>query len=175
MNARLSLDRWVKTLTLGCIVGLLYYFCIAAWRTPPGGHSFRSHYTDRVSFHHPVPALRLSTQQARMELAKVVESQLTAFRMEDYPRAYTYAGSRFQNECPLPVFEAMVKKSYPVIASSRAAQYGVILDNGEEGVVNVGILDSTGRIHHYQYFLKWERTAWKINGVKEARFEGTII
>jgi Domain of unknown function (DUF4864) len=174
MNMKLALDRWVKTLTLGCIIGLLCFFWSQAWQT---SHRLtpKSFQTGRFLIRHPVPALRLSTQQVKAELIQVVESQLSAFRKDDYPRAYTYAGSRFQNECPLPAFEAMVKKSYPFIARSQAAQFGVILDNGEEGVVNVGILDSAGRIHHYQYFLKWEHKAWKINGVKEARFEGTVI
>jgi Domain of unknown function (DUF4864) len=174
MNAKLTLDRWVKTLTLGCILGLLCFFWNHAWQAPDQ-HSPKSGYASRLLIQRPIPALRLSTQQVKAELIKVVDSQLSAFRKDDYPRAYTYAGSRFQNECPLPAFEAMVKKSYPFIARSQSAQYGVILDNGEEGVVNVGILDSTGRIHHYQYFLKWEHKAWKINGVKEARFEGTVI
>ena len=51
-------------------------------------------------------------------------------------------------------FEMMVKTTYPVIAHSASAEYGLTLDSGEEAVVNVRIVSATdGQAVDYLYTL----------------------
>ncbi|MDB6123293.1 MAG: hypothetical protein JWQ71_2286 [Pedosphaera sp.] len=164
MNSKFNPVRWAVIVLLGFVLGLGYVFLLNSLNPRDG--SLRVVRT--------VSALRLSNDSIKGELIKVVESQLIAFRKDDYPKAYTFAGSNLRAQLPLPAFERMVKTGYPRIARSQAAQFGVILDNGKEAVVNIGILDGSGKIFHYQYFLKRERTGWKINGVSQVRFEGII-
>lgn len=168
MSSKFNPVRCALVVILGCLLGVIFVFVSLLLR-PPADHQ-------RLSSRYPRPfvLLRLSNDSTKNGLIKVVDSQLAAFRRGDYPRAYTFAGSEVRLQYPLPLFERMVKIGYPVIARSRSAQFGVILDNGDEAVVNVGILDGSGRIFHYQYFLKHEPAGWKINGVSETKFEGTI-
>jgi hypothetical protein len=172
MSVRLNPLRWLMVVGVGCILGFVFIFSVLFFWPNDSTKRFPITRGNHGRF---VSVLHLSGDRVKAELAQVVQSQLLAFRKDDFPKAYTYAGSRVHSEMPLPAFERMVRKGYPFIAQSRAVQFGVILDNGEEAVVNVGILDAAGRTHHYQYFLKLELTGWKINGVKEAKIEGIII
>jgi hypothetical protein len=167
MESKFNPVRWAMVVMLGCLLGLIFVFSSLALRP-------RINHRNFTRYPQPFVLLRISNDSTKNGLIKVVDAQLAAFRRGDYPRAYTFAGSQVHLQYPLPLFERMVKVGYPVIARSRSAQFGVILDNGDEAVVNVGILDGSGRIFHYQYFLKHEPAGWKINGVSEARFEGTI-
>jgi Domain of unknown function (DUF4864) len=165
MNSKFNPVRWAMIVAWGCLLGLIFVFTLNSISNPP---------TRSLHIVKAVHALHLSNDAIKGELTRVVESQLSAFRKDDYPKAYTFAGSKIHSEYSLPLFERMVKAGYPVIARSQSVQFGVILDNGEEAVVNLGILDNSGKIYHYQYFLKRERTGWKINGVSGVRFEGII-
>jgi hypothetical protein len=168
MESKFNPVRWAMVVVLGCLLGLIFVFSSLALRLAP------SHQRNPSRYPQPFVLLRISNDSTKNGLIKIVDAQLAAFRRGDYPRAYAFAGSQVHSQYPLPLFERMVKIGYPVIARSRSAQFGVILDNGDEAVVNVGILDGSGRIFHYQYFLKHEPAGWKINGVSEAKFEGTI-
>ena len=114
----------------------------------------------------PVP----STEAMKKELAKVIEAQLAAFRVEDYPLAYTFAASGIKDMFGATDFERMVKATYPVIAHSASAEYGLTLDSGEEAVVNVHIVGAAdGQAVDYLYTLGKEEGGWKITGVSELR------
>jgi hypothetical protein len=68
----------------------------------------------------------------------------------------------------------MVKGNYPLIAQNRAAQFGVVLDNGDHALVNVTIIGG-GQTRHYQYLLQREKAGWRIAGVAEVKAVGTMI
>ena len=113
-----------------------------------------------------------STEVMKKELAKVIENQLTAFRAEDYTRAYTFAAAGIKQMVNPSEFERMVKTAYPAIAHSASAEYGLTLDSGEEAVVNVRVVGATdGQAVDYLYTLGKEDGAWKITGVSELRRE----
>jgi hypothetical protein len=75
----------------------------------------------------------------------------------------------------LAAFERLVKAAFPQIARSRSAEYGIILDNGEDARVEVTIVGETGTRIHYQYVLHREHGGWKIGGVNEGQTEKNII
>jgi hypothetical protein len=124
---------------------------------------------------HSDPPFGVSEEPVRAELLNVVDSQLTAFREDDYPKAYTFAASSLRAQLPLPAFEHMVKAGYHFITQSRSAQFGIILDNGDAAVVNVAISNHSGRVRQYQYLLQRERTGWKIFAVSQIKASGTTI
>jgi len=110
----------------------------------------------------------------RKELKQIIKSQLTAFRDDDYVTAYTFSATGIKERYPLAAFERMVKTGYPAIAQFKSAEFGVVLDNGEEAVVNVEIEGESSRVVHYQYFLRKEIGGWKISGVSEVKPKGTV-
>ena len=167
-----NLVRWIMVVTLGCSLGLLIIY--AALNTPhlrPKDQTIRI--THRVVLKEP--AFQLSEDEIETELRRVIESQLTAFRQDDYARAYNFASSALKTRISLPAFERMVKSGYPFIAKSSAVQFGVILDNGEEALVNATIAGESGALRHYQYLLQRERSGWKIISVTEVKSIGMTI
>lgn len=168
MNARITLVRWILVVTLGCSLGLILVY-VAAWmRSMPD----MGNVNNILVTHQMRPkeaAFRLSQEEIEQELMNVIEAQLGAFRKDDYPAAYKYAAAAVKAQFPLPAFERMVRQGFPYIAQSSSAQFGVILDNGEQAVVNVTISGRTGRSRHYQYIMQRESGVWRIGAVIESR------
>ena len=140
---------------------LVFALCLAC-RAPgaapePGG-----------TFHH-------SSDAVKKELSAVIEGQLTAFRADDYPKAYTFAAAEIRTIFPVEDFEKMVRAQYAVIAKSTATEYGVAFDTGEEAVVNVRIENAEKKSVEYQYLLKKEEGGWKISGVSEVKATGLSV
>lgn len=112
---------------------------------------------------------KLSDEPVKQELLRVVGSQLSAFRQGDFAAAYSYADSQLKGQFALGTFTEMVRGSYPTIARSRSASFGVVFDNGSLGIVMVGVTGFSGRESHYQYLLRRERAGWRVSGVTRIR------
>jgi hypothetical protein len=115
------------------------------------------------------PKLQPSSDAVKKELTKVVETQLAAFRENDYLKAFTFAAAPLRKQFTLESFEEMVRKGYPAIAQSKAVTFGVIMDDGEQAVVHATVENKTGRFTLYQYLMVREGAEWKINGVVEQK------
>jgi hypothetical protein len=168
MNSGPKLFRWLKVTLLGCALGLFLVsanFLLWSWLFDANrGGRIRSG-----------PPLRLSAGSVQQELARVIDSQLSAFRKGDYTGAYAFADSALQAQVSPAVFEHMVKSGYPAIARSRSASFGVSLDNGTEAVVTVGVMSQSGHLLKYHYLMHHEKDRWKISGVVRIHAEGTAI
>ena len=116
-----------------------------------------------------------SSDAVKKELSDTIEAQLAAFRANDYTKAYTFAAAEIKGIFAAEDFEKMVRTTYPVIAHSSAADYGIAFDTGEEAVVNVRISGAENRSAEYQYLLKKEDGHWKISGVSEIKPQGLSV
>ena len=172
MNSQAGPLRWLMLVVLGCILGLTLALVTALILRAQMENMDVPVPVVRQVRHAPV---RLSDDPSRNELIQVIQGQLAAFRKDDYPKAYYFAASSIKDQVPLPAFERMVRAGYPVIARSSSAEFGVILDNSDQALVNVGIVSESGKVIHYRYFLQHERSGWKITGVVRVPFEGTFI
>ncbi len=124
----------------------------------------------------PHPKPHASTPEVKTELTSVIDAQLAAFRAEDYAKAYTFAAAGIKDMFTQADFEAMVRKSYPVIARSSGADYGMAFDTGEDAVIYVHVQNaSTHAEGQFQYLLKRENGVWKIGGVAEVKQEGLSV
>jgi len=164
MRREFDFMRWVKVALMGCILGVVFAFVGASLRTLPafGGRPVE-------------PPLALSEDAREQELIRVIDSQLSALRGNDYTKAFYFADSNFKAQMNVRGFERMVKTGFPALVRSRSAVYGVIMDNGEQAVVNVGIKASSGKTLHFQYLLRKEKTGWKISGVNPVKMEGMVV
>lgn len=166
MNSDSKLLRWLKVITLGCVLGLaLVSADVLVWSLIRGAN--------RPGHVRAGPPLLLSTEPVKAELVRVIGSQLSAFRRGDYTGAYAFADSNLQAQVTPAVFEHMVKTGYPAMARSRSASFGMILDNGVQAIVTVGIQTQSGRLIQYRYLLRREPDGWKISGVFRVRAEGS--
>jgi len=171
MKSAFKLVRWIMVVTLGCSLGLIFVYFVRSTRM----YRDAVETTTIIRRTNPAePPFKISQESLENELQRVVEAQLTAFREDDYPKAYEFAASSIKAQVSLPAFERMVKSGYPLIAHNRAVQFGVVVDNGDHAVASVTVL-SEGRTRHYQYILQHERTGWKIAGVAEVKAVGTTI
>ena len=168
MNPGSKLLRWVKVVLVGCALGLFLVAAdLAVWSLlvrPGQARHLRAG-----------PALVLSTEPVKAELVRVIDTQLSDFRRNDYAAAFAFADSDLQAQVTTNTFEHIVKTGYPAIARSRSASFGVMLDNGEEAVVAVSITSQSGRVTHYRYVLRHERSGWKISGVFRVPPQGRTI
>jgi hypothetical protein len=165
--------RWLLVLVLAVITGLLIVWCnpprdSAGETAIPGGQFYHS---DQGA----LPELAPSEDSRKKELVRVVDGQLSAFRKNDYLKAYTYAAAGIRSQFSLRTFERMVKMGYPAIAQSRSAAFGTAWDNGLQAVVNVGITDGSGKVfYYYRYHLLREKAGWKIGGVEPVRLKSLL-
>ena len=163
MKPGFDLMRWVRLALMGCVLGVIFAFVGASLRMLPAFGGAR------------VPPFELSEDAQEKELIRVIDSQLSALRGNDYTKAFYYADSSFKAQMNVRGFERMVKAGFPALVRSRSAVYGVIMDNGELAVVNVGIKTASGRTLHYQYLLRKEKNGWKISGVTQVKLEGMVV
>jgi hypothetical protein len=155
-------SKWLLLLLFVCVAGSFW-----ALRNPPEGTSGEEHHASvhLESGRQDTPPIHPSQDSVRVELIAVVESQLAAFRENDFTKAYHHASASIKNRFALPAFEQMVKSQYPVIAHSKSALFGVVLDDSEEAVVNVRIESASDGTADYRYLMKRENGDWKIQGV----------
>jgi len=108
-----------------------------------------------------------STPAMKETVQAVVRQQLEAFRRNDFGGAYKFAAKGIKDQFPLAEFEAMVRKGYPLIATSTDAVFGLTLDDGEKAVVNVRVIGKDKQSANFQYLLERSGTDWRIAGVFE--------
>ena len=130
-----STVRWAVLLLISVGVFFLYrWFHAVEEAESPLSYSESS--AERQS---PAIGLKPTEDPMRKELTQIIKSQLAAFRDDDYVTAYTFAATGIKAQYPLAEFERMVKTGYAEIAQFKSAEFGVVIDNGEEAVVNVEI------------------------------------
>lgn len=152
--------RWPKIILLGCALGLIFVMIDL---------TIFGHF-ERLAYSAP---FKLSDEPVKQELTRVIGSQLAAFRNGDFNRAYGFADSSLRQEFTAPAFREMVRASYPAVATSTSATYGVVFDNGRIGIVMVCLISPAGRLVHYQYLLRREPVGWRISGVTRIRPQTT--
>ena len=108
-----------------------------------------------------------SADAMKKKLHAVIRSQLEAFRRDDYPVAYVFAAPGIKSQFPAEAFEKMVRASYPLIAKSTEAAFGLTIDDGKTAVVTVRVVGQAKKAASYQYLLERVREEWRIAGVYE--------
>ena len=116
-----------------------------------------------------------SSEAVKKAISAVIESQLAAFRAEDYAKAYTFAAEEIRGMFSLAQFEAMVKGGYPIIAHSSSAEFGIAIDTGDEAVVTVKVQNADGKAVSYQYHMTRQKGVWRIGGVSEVESKGLTV
>ncbi len=118
---------------------------------------------------------KLSKNDVKKEITAVIESQLAAFRTNDFSRAYTFAASSIKEHFSFEQFQDMVKRGYPVIAKSKSASFGVALDDGQQAVVDVSVKGADDKAIRYEYMLVIEDGKWRITGVTQKASTGDEV
>ena len=110
--------------------------------------------------------LKLSGRPVRDDVRQVVETQLAAFRQDDYAAAFALAARGIRERISLRVYEAMLKRGYPALAQHRRADLGLPRDDGlGHAEVAVTVFDAAGHRAGFRYRLMLEEGVWRVSGV----------
>lgn len=114
-------------------------------------------------------AADLSPSAAPMKekLHTIIRQQLDAFRKGDFAAAYKFAAKGIRDQFPVSEFETMVRKGYPIIATSTDAVFGITMDDGDRAVVSVRVIGKDKKSAAFQYLLERNGDEWCIAGVFE--------
>jgi ketosteroid isomerase-like protein len=104
----------------------------------------------------------------REAIHAAVRGQLEAFRKGDFAAAYQFAAPNIQAQFPLPEFETMVRRGYPVIARNVDAIFGLTLEDGSRAAVTVRVIGPGQLTVAFRYMLEFIEGRWRIVGVQEA-------
>ena len=116
-----------------------------------------------------VISLVLSTgavaQQAEIE--GTITSQIEAFKVDDFERAFTYATPTLQRFFQTPRnFERMVTQGYPMVWRPAEVDYLELREYGGDWWQKVQIIDQKGGRHVLLYRMLDTDAGWRIGGVR---------
>lgn len=111
--------------------------------------------------------LALPAQAQEAPIQSTIQSQLDAFKADDFARAFTYASPMIKGIFGTPQnFGAMVKQGYPMVARPAAVQMLDLREVAGNLWQRVMITDVEGRTHLLDYQMVETAEGWQINGVQ---------
>ncbi|UWQ21642.1 DUF4864 domain-containing protein [Jannaschia sp. W003] len=100
----------------------------------------------------------------------VIDSQIEAFRADDFAEAFTYAAPMIQGMFGSPErFGQMVRQGYPMVWRPGTVEYGRSEGEGRIWAQEVTIVDGAGQPHRLLYRMVRMGGAWRIAGVELLR------
>jgi hypothetical protein len=112
--------------------------------------------------------VHLSMPAVRTELVRVVASQLSAFRKDDWKKAYALAAPSFRSVVSPQSFVTLITRNYAVVHHNTRAEFGIPSDNGRVAIVPVRIF-SRDDSEPYTWLLVKVDGVWLITGVVPQR------
>ena len=107
-----------------------------------------------------------------------ITGQIEAFRHQDAPGAFQYAGAGFQVSFPSPeaFFVAIIGSGYAPIMESRSHNFGKFQMLGDKAVVQaVTLIGDDQSLYEAIYQLAEEPAGWRVQGVQLIKQAGMGI
>ncbi|KIN63326.1 hypothetical protein Z946_2196 [Sulfitobacter noctilucicola] len=101
------------------------------------------------------------------EIEGTINSQLEAFKADDFERAFTYATPTLQQLFQSPQnFERMVTGGYPMVWRPAEVRYLELKEHQGSMWQKVQITDQKGFMHVLLYRMQETEAGWRIGGVQ---------
>lgn len=108
-----------------------------------------------------------SVAAQQTEIEGTINSQIDAFKADDFEQAFTYATPRLQRLFQTPQnFQRMVTQGYPMVWRPADVTYLELEEHGGAMFQKVQIVDANGRIHILLYRMIETENGWRIGGVQ---------
>lgn len=122
-------------------------------------------------------AILLTSRQAAPErptvdpsaLYEVIETQLTAFREADFPRAYRFASNAFQQKWNVDQFTDTVRIDYAALIRAERIEFGAAHVRDDRAIIQVFFIGRGGEVLPCIYSLINEGGVWRIEGARRLR------
>ena len=100
-------------------------------------------------------------------IRNVIESQIEAFRADDFDTAFTFAAPNIKGIFgTADNFGRMVRQGYPMVWQPGSVEYLDSIERGAAWTQDVLITDGFGRLHKLEYTMVETPEGWKIAGVQ---------
>lgn len=101
------------------------------------------------------------------DITGVISSQLEAFKVDDFERAFTFASPMIKQMFDNPDrFGQMVRNGYPMVWRPADVRFGGLDVEDGRTTQTVYFLDQFGRQFEAEYEMLETEAGWKINGVR---------
>ena len=111
--------------------------------------------------------LALPMQAQEVPIQSTIQSQLDAFLVDDYAKAFTFASPMIKGIFGTPNnFGTMVQQGYPMVARHGAVQMLELRSVAGNLWQRVMITDTMGRTHLLDYMMIETAEGWQINAVQ---------
>jgi len=110
---------------------------------------------------------------AKPAITQTIQSQIDAFRADDFEQAFTFASPNIQGIFgTAQTFGRMVQQGYPMVHRPSAVQFLDLREDGGVLVQRVQVRDAQGKSHLLEYQMMNGENGWKINGVQLLKGQG---
>lgn len=110
--------------------------------------------------------MAFSAVAQQTEIEGTINSQLEAFKADDFEEAFTYATPTLQRLFQTPRnFQRMVTEGYPMVWRPAEVTYLDLNEQDGAYVQNVQIVDAKGFTHLLAYRMIQTAAGWRIGGV----------
>lgn len=112
-------------------------------------------------------ALPLTAAAQQAEIEGTINSQIEAFKSDDFEQAFSFATPGLQRLFRSPEnFERMVTQGYPMVWRPADVEYLELAERGGEQWQKVRIVDQKGFAHLLLYRMIETPEGWRIGGVQ---------
>jgi hypothetical protein len=112
-------------------------------------------------------ALSLPAAAQEGPIREVIQSQIDAFRADDFAQAFTFASPSIKGLFGTPEnFGTMVRNGYPMVHRPAEVQMGELREVAGNLWQRVRIVDQAGRAHLLDYMMVETPEGWQINAVQ---------
>ena len=109
----------------------------------------------------------MSARADEAAIQSVIQSQITAFKQDDFATAFTYASPTIRQLFGTPEqFGMMVRQGYPMVWRPGQVDFLPLKSEPNRTFQDVMITDQTGVVHVLRYTMIEGEISWKINGVQ---------
>jgi len=108
----------------------------------------------------------LRAQSPAADIRAVIESQIEAFRADDFETAFSFASPSIRRLFGTPSrFGEMVQNGYPMVRRPADVRFSTLANRNGRTVQSVVVRDSGGALHVLDYDMIAGDNGWRINGV----------
>ena len=109
----------------------------------------------------------VSSRADETSIQSVIQSQITAFKQDDFVTAFTYASPTIRQLFGTPEqFGMMVRQGYPMVWRPGQVDFLPLKSEPSRTFQDVMITDQAGVVHVLRYTMIEGGVGWKINGVQ---------
>lgn len=115
-------------------------------------------------------------QAQNAEIKDTIDSQIEAFKVDDFTTAFTFASPGLQSYFQTPQnFGRMVSQGYPMVWRPAGVQYLELREEADVYWQKLQITDKKGQFHVLEYRMLQTPDGWRINGVQILDAPGAAV